>query len=297
MLITQLIGGLGNQMFQYALGRSIALTTASELKLDVDCLTSGSSVSTNTPRTLRLDACNVVIELADATECELLKYGAAPAIKKWWCHLHGKPRPYGRNCYQERGMGFDKRMLHITGDAYIMGYWQSYKYFEDFSHILQDEFMPRDKLSPSTTKYLSKIKASNAVSIHVRRGDYVSNPTANAFHGTCDLQYYRRAIEAVEERVTDPRFFIFSDDLEWAKANLNFVYPAAFVEFTDRVHEVEEIHLMGSCQHNIIANSSFSWWGAWLNDNPHRMVVAPKQWFRNPKINTSDLIPPDWLRL
>lgn len=297
VIIMQILGGLGNQMFQYAMGRSLAINSNQTLKLDISELTSPVGEQTNTPRMFGLDAWNVVVRLAGERQCDALKYENAPVLKRLWRQLQGKSRAFGSSCYRERGMRFDKQMLQVRGDAYMMGFWQSYRYFEECSHVIREEFTPRRDLSPATTAHLTEITAANAVSIHVRRGDYVSNPTANTFHGTCDLQYYRDAIQAVEKRVDEPRFFVFSDDLEWAKVNLDFIAPATFVEFSEPVHDVEEIHLMSRCKHNIIANSSFSWWGAWLNDHPNRIVVAPKRWFRDPKIDTSDLIPPDWLRL
>lgn len=297
MVIAQILGGLGNQMFQYALGRSIALRSGQELNLDLDALKNSGGKCTDTPRAFALDALNVDIRLAHVHDCEALKYENVSVIRRWWRYFGRKSRPFGPSCLRERGMRFDKRMLQVTGDAYIMGFWQSYRYFEDSSHVIRGEFTPRHVLSLATTAYLSEISSVNAVSIHVRRGDYVSNPAANAFHGTCDLQYYRDAVQAIEARVENPRFFVFSDDLEWAKVNLDFVASATFMEFAEPVHEVEEMLLMSRCQHNIIANSSFSWWGAWLNDHPNRIVVAPKRWFRDPRIDTSDLIPSDWLRL
>lgn len=297
MVISRILGGLGNQMFQYAVARHVALKSRQELKLDLSALKDCLSGGIDTPRAFALGAWNIDVIHATERECDTIKYANVPLVKRWWCCCRRKSRPFGPACYEERSIRFDKRMLQIRGDAYIMGYWQSYRYFEGYSRLIRTEFTPRHQISPPAAVYLREITAVNAVSVHVRRGDYVSNPAANAFHGTCDLQYYRDAVQAIEDRVKNPRFFVFSDDLQWAKANLDFVYPSRFVEFVDRVHDVEEIHLMSCCQHNIIANSSFSWWGAWLNDHPNRIVVSPKQWFRDPKIDTSDLIPPDWLRL
>jgi len=297
MIISQILGGLGNQMFQYALGRSIALRTGQELKLDISGLARSGGCVNITPRTFALATCNAVFVLAEDRECNDLKYRKAPACTKLWRKLRGKPPPYGLRCFRERGMRFNPSLFQITGDVYLMGFWQSYKYFADYGYVLREEFTPRHQLSAKTLEYCKLIDTTNAVSVHVRRGDYVTNPAASFFHGTCDLQYYRDAKRVVMEQVKEPEYFIFSDDLEWAKANLDFVHPATFVEYSRQVHEIEEIYLMSRCQHNIIANSSFSWWGAWLNSHPNRVVVAPKRWFRDPKIDARDMIPPDWLRL
>ncbi len=297
MIISQIAGGLGNQMFQYALGRSIALRTKEELKLDISGLTGSGSDLRNTPRTFALDSCNVRIRLADAGECDCLKYRCAPAHRKLWSALRRRPQPYGAFCYRERGRRFNPKILEVTGDAYLIGYWQSYKYFIDFDSQLREEFTPRNPISARTSNYESIIAKTNAVSVHVRRGDYISNATANAFHGTCNVQYYRDAIRAIGERVKNPRYFVFSDDLEWSRSHLDFVHPVTFVEYAGLSREIEDIYLMRKCRHNIIANSTFSWWGAWLNEHPNRIAVTPKRWFRDPRIETRDMIPPDWLTL
>ena len=141
------------------------------------------------------------------------------------------------------------------------------------------------------------ILAVNSVSIHVRRGDYLTNPVTFQTHGLCDIDYYKKAIDEILDLVDKPHFFIFSDDQSWAKSNIIFGAPTDYVMHNNSLKNYEDLRLMSYCRHHIIANSSFSWWGAWLGNNPEKIVIAPKKWFNDPKIDTTDLIPDTWLRL
>ena len=297
MIIAQLLGGLGNQMFQYAAGRSLAFRSRQKLLLDLRELTDRSVARSYTPRCFSLDACNITAAVAKDDESDSLRYRDASVLRRCWRAFRGRPRPYGPFCYRERGIRFDSRVLRIRSDAYLIGFWQSYKYFENCENLIRQDFTPRGKLSTASQRYLGQIAATDAVSVHVRRGDYVTNLDANSFHGTCELSYYRTAAQLIANIVQRPHFFVFSDEVDWAKAHMGFIAPVTFVQFPEPVHDFEEIHLMSMCRFNIIANSSFSWWGAWLNNHPNRVVVAPMRWFRDPKIDTSDMIPSDWLRV
>ena len=138
------------------------------------------------------------------------------------------------------------------------------------------------------------ISQTNSVSLHIRRGDYVSNQKTNQTHGTCDLDYYQRCITEIEKEVENPYFFVFSDEIEWVKENLKINHPAEYVDQNTGDKSYEDMRLMSQCKHNVIANSSFSWWGAWLNSYPDKIVFAPKRWFASDKHNTKDLIPEGW---
>jgi hypothetical protein len=131
----------------------------------------------------------------------------------------------------------------------------------------------------------------------VRRGDYVTSPKTNSVHGTCSLEYYYDSFNLIEKQHKNSHYFIFSDDIEWCKQNLEFIKNKTFIELSANERDHEEMYLMSQCKHNIIANSSFSWWGAWLNQNPDKMVIAPKKWFHDQQINTNDLIPDTWIRI
>jgi hypothetical protein len=199
---------------------------------------------------------------------------------------------------KEKHFNFDKSVLFLRDDIYLQGYWQSEKYFKDISHIIRREFTLREPLSEASQQIAQKIKTSaNSVSLHIRRGDYISNPTTNSVHGVCSLRYYQECVQVLNEKVGDVSLFVFSDDPVWVKENLSYKYSMIFVNHNGVEHAFEDMHLMSLCQHNIIANSSFSWWGAWLNNNPHKVVLAPKHWFRKEDIDTKDLIPDNWIRV
>jgi hypothetical protein len=142
---------------------------------------------------------------------------------------------------------------------------------------------------------LNIINNTNSVSLHIRRGDYIKNLETYNKHGLIDLYYYYKAINYIKEHVYNPTFFIFSDDITWAKENLNIELPVYFIDFNDQTRNYEDLRLMKNCKYNIIANSSFSWWGAWLNDFSNKIVIAPKKWFNDDTINTYDLTPLDWI--
>lgn len=137
----------------------------------------------------------------------------------------------------------------------------------------------------------------NAVSVHMRRGDFVSNPKSNAVHGVCPPEYYRAAIRTMAGQVEKPCFYIFSDDIAWAKDQLKLDFPCQSVEHNTGAESYNDMRLMSRCRHHIIANSSFSWWGAWLSDYPSKIVIAPRQWFLNAPHDVSDLIPHGWIRM
>jgi hypothetical protein len=144
---------------------------------------------------------------------------------------------------------------------------------------------------------MDNIKKVNSVSIHIRRGDYVTNKRHSKVFSPCSHDYYSRAAKLIADQQPNPHYFVFSDDIGWAKANLEFEYPTTFVDVNDEAHSHEDMRLMSLCNHNIIANSSFSWWGAWLNVNPEKVVIAPQKWFSDYKCNTQDMIPENWIKI
>jgi len=289
VLISNIIGGLGNQMFQYALGRAVSLRTNSEFKIDIQDFDGYF-------RKFELGVFNVQIKLATRDEVNKVKYRDPSFVEGIWREIRKKGRPKGLFFIKEKSFNFDCRVLDIHNSAYFFGYWQSQRYFLEIREILLDEFTPKKTLSKESELFVKKIGAEEAISVHIRRGDYVSNPSANEFHGTCDLDYYKKAVLEMEKDVPSGHFFVFSDDLSWARENLTFIKNKTFVDLGSALPDYEEMILMSQCQHNIIANSSFSWWGAWLNENPKKKVIAPKKWFVDSSIDMQDLIPAEWLR-
>lgn len=290
MVITRLIGGLGNQMFQYAAGRSLALRHSSEFKLDVTAL--GRSES----RRYELDSYTIAASVAAPEELVAFE-GVSGMWRK--CAEQLLDHVLGRSSmrhYREPHFHFDPGLAKQRPPVLIDGYWQSERYFKDVAETIRAELTPRDPLEPANAATAAEIDRVEAVSVHVRRGDYVSNARTNAYHGTCPLDYYRRAVEYIKARTSKPHLFVFSDDTAWTCANLRSDLPTTYIDANPN-RGFRDMQLMSRCRHHIIANSSFSWWGAWLNPSPHKIVVAPRRWFAGSANDTCDLLPADWVRL
>jgi len=290
MIIVKLMGGLGNQMFQYALGRSLSHARQTELKLDLGWF--GNIPECTTKRVYELHALRCRESFAAEGEIGRLK---ASDVKKW---LSRRSSLLGKKSHVcERRASYDPELFLRDGDLYLEGFWQSEKYFAGIRDILQDEFLPMAELDLTNREVADRIAASNAVSLHVRRGDYVFDPNASAVHGTCSLEYYRRSMEEIAARTDRPFFFVFSDDPKWAADNLKCNHGIEFISHNGPDSAAADLFLMSRCRHHVIANSTFSWWGAWLCTNPEKVVIAPATWFASGSIDTTDLLPDGWLRI
>ncbi|MCW2571546.1 MAG: glycosyl transferase family 11, partial [Frankiales bacterium] len=190
---------------------------------------------------------------------------------------------------KERGFHFQPGLLTVAPSCYLEGYWQSERYFEVAAEDIRRDF--RVEPSPDADP-LRSTDPEKAVSVHVRRGDYVAEPEIRAYHGTCSLEYYARAMDLVRRLVPGAKFLLFSDDPLWVEANLGG--PDAVVVSEPGSAPHRDLLLMAQCRHHVLANSSFSWWGAWLS-RPGGVTVAPRPWFLTPENNTKDLLPPAWL--
>lgn len=286
MIIVNLKGGIGNQMFQYALGRKLALKNNDMFKLETDGLARANDVG-DIYRPFSLDAFQIEKNIATPEEVRALKYpyGIISKGLRW----------FNFKILKRTHTMFEPAALNQTGDIFLDGYWQSPLYFENIRDTLLAEFQLNTPRSAAVEKYKAEIDKRNSVSIHVRRGDYVKNPQVQKEFGICTANYYSAAVAHITEHVADPTFFVFSDDMAWVKEHLPLPTSAVFVRDPD-LRDVEELALMSMCGHNIIANSTFSWWGAWLNANPNKVVVAPTPWFDNDKYDPS-LLPDSWIQL
>ena len=203
-----------------------------------------------------------------------------------------------RTLIVERAFTFDPDVLRTTRrNIYLQGYWQSEKYFRDIRPMLQRDLTVKTEPDAANAAMAGRIRRVESVSLHVRRGDYVSNEVTTRVHGVMDPDYYRRAAEDLGARVRQPHFFVFSDEPQWAREHLELGHPTTVVDLNGPDRSCEDLRLMRLCRHHIIANSSFSWWGAWLSDGPDPVVIAPKRWFRESEHDTRDLIPDRWRRL
>ena len=164
-------------------------------------------------------------------------------------------------------------------------------------NILLTELSVKTKPSSKNAALIDHISQDNSVAIHIRRGDYVTNPDANSLHGICPISYYKNVVKYLKSKFKNLDFFVFSDDPNWAKSNLSFIKYLNVVDHNDADHNYEDFRLMYSCNHFIIANSSFSWWAAWLGSSPDKIVIAPDQWFLTQEHDTRDIVPESWVRL
>ena len=291
MIIINILGGLGNQMFQYAFAYAISQQKESVVKLDIGIF------ETYDLRKYELDLFNVSLPIGTNEESNVLKYKHESLFEKLLRKLRRKSIPLSENYYKEAHFNFDKKAYTRGDNSYFEGYWQSEKYFLKYRENILQEFSLKEELHPKSKNYQKKIFSTESVSLHIRRGDYVTNAHINSVHGTCSLDYYMSAVKEIENKVSNPHFFIFSDDLVWAKDNLSFIERITLIDLEREIPDHEDMLLMSHCKHNIIANSSFSWWGAWLNKNPKKIVIAPLKWFNETSKNTIELIPETWVRL
>jgi hypothetical protein len=294
LVVVRLAGGLGNQMFQYAAGRALALRHGAELKLDV------SGFDAYRRRRYELDALSIRASLA--TDADLARFGieAKPRwrlVERMRRRLRIARKGRGFPVYREPHFQFDPTIAMLRPPVYLDGYWQSEKYFCDCAATLRSELTASAPFEAANAAISARIDAVTAVSLHVRRGDYADDPKTNRYHGTCSLDYYRRAIDHIVARVGSTHVFVFSDDPPWTRANLRVDAPATFVDVNSADRGFRDIQLMSRCRHHVVANSSFSWWGAWLNPSPEKIVVAPKRWFNADGIDSRDLVPAAWVRL
>ncbi|HNX75894.1 MAG TPA: alpha-1,2-fucosyltransferase [Candidatus Rifleibacterium sp.] len=298
MVIVQIIGGLGNQMFQYALGKHLSLKTGAELKLD------NTQFSWYKLHNYSLHHFNILQPFASLAEINRLRYGVQnhlmarfiESLNRAGRFCAGKNLVQPRTCLREERMEFDQNVLQASDGVYLEGYWQSEKYFSEIRSVLLQDFAIVTPSDTANSAMLELIRTSNSVSLHVRRGDYANNSRTQQIYGCCGMEYYQAAIRSIQARIEDARFFIFSDDPDWAEENLP-IPGSTVVRGNDASKNYEDLRLMNACRHNITANSSFSWWGAWLNQNPQKIVIAPSRWALSSKLNSSDIVPASWERI
>lgn len=290
MIISQIIGGLGNQMFQVACGLSVAKNANTSLKLDVSAfdnykLHHGFELNS---------VFSGEFEIASREEIsEVMGVKKHPMTRKVLRKLNKGNA--GSNYVIEPTFKYWPDIARIRNNTYLEGYWQSEKYFQGVSSIVHEKFTFKGGLKDLNEKIFSEMLSKNSVSLHIRRGDYISNKKNMDIYNVCSLQYYKDAIHHMEKHIPNAVYYVFSDDIAWAKQNLTSK-PFVFVDHNHSNNSYLDMRLMSYCKHNIIANSSFSWWAAWLNSNDEKIVIAPYKWFNN-DASTEDLIPKSWVTL
>ncbi|WP_154114989.1 alpha-1,2-fucosyltransferase [Vibrio cincinnatiensis] len=287
MVIVKITGGLGNQLFQYATGKALAKKLSCELALDL------SFYPTQTLRKYELDKFN--IEARIATTKEITLAGGGNDIVSRLMRKFGLTSIIFPQYIKEReSIKYVDKIDQCQSGAFLDGYWQNPRYFSQIKAELVQELTPKHSLSTPALIWKERIApSSTSVSLHVRRGDYVDNAHTNSVHGTCGLDYYRAAVNKVLETVENPTFYVFSDDIEWCKENLGSLGQLVYI--ADTQSAIDDLMLMSFCQHHIIANSTFSWWAAWLAGDG--VVVAPIKWFTSELRINKEIFPQKWLIL
>jgi len=288
MIVVKLFGGLGNQMFQYSLGRHLSFIHKTSLMLDT-CYFKEDKL-----RKYSLDPFK--IRAVKDFDNELRFYRKTYLVR--FNNILSKALPFlfKYKIIYENNLFYDPNILSFPDNIYLIGYWQSEKYFSNIRNIIKDDFTLKIK-TRHLNRLLDLINRCNSVSIHIRRGDFVNNKDTNKYHGICDLGYYHSAVNIISKKLCNVSYFVFSDDIAWAKENLKLKGRVTFIDKKYKLEDFEQMMAMSCCKHNIIANSSFSWWGAWLNQYKNKIVISPKKWLNDKHFNTKDLIPENWIKI
>ncbi len=290
MIVSELMGGLGNQMFQYAIGRQLAIKNKTDLFLDTHFLLDRSPKKNFSYRNYDLSIFNITPKFAPLEISK--KYSSSRnRIKKY---LQKIINPGNLQYITQTDFNFIPDILNSPDNTYLSGYWQTEKYFKEIETVLRADFSFKNTIGENTKELVKKINDCNAVCLHVRRGDFVTNPT----HGTPGTDYYKSAETIISQKIINPVFFIFSDEIDWCKENIHLSGETYYVgdEFTgEKCRDYFELMIL--CKHFIIPNSSFGWWAAWLSNNNNKVVIAPRIWFKNSSWNTIDLIPDTWIKI
>lgn len=292
MIIVKISGGLGNQLFQYAFGRYLACQLNTFVEYDIQTIQNAKNF---TKRSLGILDFNIQIDIASKKNIGKLKYFTQGIFVRIERKLSQKLPILFKSYFVESGLHSEIDKMYIKDNCYYDGYWQSFRYLETNRNLLIEQ-ISISKISEEDKLLLinNQINNSPSISIHIRRGDYISiKKNSDIFH-VCSMAYYDKAIAYFKDRYINPKFHVFTDDIEWAK--MNFVGNQ--FNFVVGNEPAEDMILMSRCKHNIIANSTFSWWGAWLNTNEQKIVIAPKQWYIG-DLNklTVNLIPDTWIRI
>ena len=269
MIVARIIGGLGNQLFQYAVARHLSILHNTDLKLD--------TFAYNEYKIHKYGLSNFLIVENFATKSDI------------------------ENLFfvKENHFHFDSEFRKIQNNVYLSGYWQSEKYFYDISLIIRQDLALVIPMNEKDNEVAEIIRSTNSVSIHIRRGDYLNGSYNDQVSDCLPISYYNEAVNFISSHVNDCIFFVFSDDINWVKKSLKIQYKIFYIDHNSSETNFQDLRLMSLCKHNIIANSSFSWWGAWLNNNPDKKVISPFIWFNNNarNLNSQDIVPISWIKI
>ena len=276
MIIVRLMGGTGNQMFQYAAGRALAMRHGVGLRLDLAALEDRTPREHHVFRHYTLGMFNIEGRVATGHDWESARFTTVNEP-----HFH-----------------YDPGFAQYSDNSFLIGYWQSARYFESVADRVRREFTFHRSME-ECSPLVEELTTCESVCLNIRRGDFVDNPKSRSFHGFYGMDYVEQAMEIIYSKIAHPKVFVFSDDVEWCRQNIRLKCPTCFVGHEWAGVDFDQyLYLMSQCRHFVIPNSSFAWWAVWINNRPEgRTVVAPKRWFQDPVIRLDDLIPSDWIRL
>jgi len=283
-------------MFQYAASKALAAKLATDLKIDTTFYKKNFATEIEHQRRYLLNTYfQLHAPLLTAAESQLLtKYSRHIGYRlyKKTSELLGLPSPF--RFYQEKTFaGYEPGIHGVSGRiVYLHGGFQSEKYFMNCADSIREDFTFRS-IDPKNASIAEQMQEQESIAIHIRRGDYVQSP----YHNTCSVDYYLSAMQRVEATVAKPFYYIFSDDIDWVKEQLNISADHEFITHNNGDDSYKDMYLMSQCRHNIIANSSFSWWGAWLNQYGKKVVIAPEDWLSYHQVSARSIVPDAWLTL
>jgi hypothetical protein len=287
------MGGLGNQLFQYAAARAVAFRIGYPLKYDLTYMIKDPR------RSCKLNHFEVHAE--EATPREVSIYfpdrGENSGLYRSLRKLKNRFSPWFRlDILKEPSLAFHEEVLKVDTPRYLAGYWQSEKYFSDMGEMIRNELQVTTPPSEQNLNDLDEIRSNReSVSIHIRRGDYFSDEKNRSLYSQLKPGYYNQAMNLMKKSMSEPRFFFFSDDMEWVKNHFPKDESYRFMDGNCADEDYEDLRLMSACRHHIIANSTFGWWGAWLSGHRDKRVIAPKRWFNDEREH--DIIPETWITI
>lgn len=299
--------GIGNCMFQYAAARALAVKNNTIVKIDISELNISNQLGSHVDSTEKqfqlfnnsIGVFNIEYEFADNKEVKKFRgWGNGKLLtNKIKRKLRRLLNHYPKSYFKEKTIHkYQPELLSYNGDTYLDGTLINPNYFKGVEQILRRELVFRTEPIGKNLDISEQISSCESVSIHVRRGDYCNTSQTANIYPVYGLEYYKKAIDIINKKIISPKFFIFSDDIEWVKEEFGFISNSCIVDHNSIENGAEDMRLMSQCKHNIITNSTFSWWGAWLNTNPDKIIIAPKKW-RNDSIDTSDLSMNQWYNI
>lgn len=303
MIIVKIQGGLGNQMFEYAFARKLSHIYKVPLKLDATNYDYARMDDEHPDKKFKrgygIGRFNTIEVFA--TDAEINKFKRHVPRQGRLGRLYNRIFSNKSIYLKENHFHFVPEYLKPRGleegkDIFVDGYFQTEKYFKDIEDIIRKEFTFKDMPDSKNAEMIKKIESVEAVCVHIRRGNFVLTKY-NHIHGVCPISYYEQALAEIRKRVKNPHFFVFSDDHAWVKENLDLGGPTTYVDHNGPEKDYEDIRLMSTCRHHIIANSSFSWWGAWLSKNPNKIVIWPSHIFKKKSVDAKDFGLPNWIKI